>query len=80
MNDPHVDISKSQTIAELNVVGKLDDFLHAFWENGGKEKYMESLELRRANGIPDSQWFKAQLMGLVDDAKIIYNAEETQDK
>lgn len=55
----------------------IEQLLYTFWINGGKEKYEATLEMRRANGIPDKQWFAAQLMGLVDDAEITYNAEET---
>lgn len=49
----------------------LDALLKTFWENGGKEKYEETLETRKANGIPDKQWFAANLMGIIDDAEII---------
>ncbi len=48
----------------------LNNALVAWWQNGGKEKYEASLEARRANGIPDRQWFAAQLMSIIDDAEI----------
>ncbi len=48
----------------------LDKLLKCFWAYGGKEKYEETKVMRDANGIPDSQWFKANLMGIIDDAEI----------
>jgi len=46
--------------------------LDKFWANGGKEKYEATKEMRKANGIPDKQWFAAQLMSIADDAEITY--------
>lgn len=40
----------------------------AFWNTGGQEKYEATKAARDVNGIPDSQWLKANLMGLIDDA------------
>ncbi len=51
----------------------LQMLLDAFWNTIGKEKYEASKEARDANGIPDAQWFKANLMSLVDEAEITYN-------
>ncbi len=57
---------------------ELAPLLTRFWENGGKEKYEATKSMRDANGIPDSQWFSAQLMDIVDNAEITINAEETK--
>jgi len=48
----------------------LENLYNWFWDNGGKEKYYETKAARDANRIPDEQWFKANLMGLIDDGKI----------
>ncbi len=58
----------------------LSEFANAFWDNGGKEKYESTKEARDANGIPDSQWFKANLMGIIDDAEITYDNGINQSK
>ncbi len=60
------------------VISPAQMLLNEFWDNGGKEKYEATKELRAANGIPDSQWFKANLMSIIDEAEITYNAEETK--
>jgi hypothetical protein len=52
---------------------KIQSLLTQFWLHGGKDSYEASLEARRANGIPDKQWFSAQLMSIIDDAEITYN-------
>ncbi len=57
---------------------ELAPLLTKFWENGGKEKYESTKSMRDANGIPDRQWFAAQLMSIIDEAEITYNAEETK--
>ncbi len=56
----------------------LQVLLDSFWFDGGKEKYQETKVMRDTNGIPDKQWFAANLMGIIDDAEITYNAEETK--
>ena len=58
---------------ELSQTEGLQMLLSAFWNTGGKEKYEASLEARKANGIPDKQWFAAQLMNLIDEADITYD-------
>ncbi len=57
---------------------ELAPLLTRFWENGGKEKYEATKAARDVNGIPDKQWFAAQLMDIIDNAEITYNAEETK--
>ncbi len=52
---------------------EVQELLHSFWANGGKEKYEETKALRDANGIPDKQWFAANLMSIIDDAEITYD-------
>ncbi len=61
---------------ELKMVwSAVQHMLHDFWLNGGKEKYEATKEMRDANGIPDSQWFKANLMSIIDDAEITFESE-----
>lgn len=67
MNEPLISVKENDSLTEA-----LQLCLHNFWNNGGKEKYTETLELRKANGIPDKQWFAANLMGIIDDAEITY--------
>ncbi len=50
----------------------LQMLVDAFWNTGGKESYEASLEARKLNGIPDSQWLRANLMGIIDDATITF--------
>ncbi len=58
----------------------LQALMEKFWNNGGKEKYEATKEMRQANGIPDSQWFKANLMGIIDDAEITYDNGDDSSK
>ncbi len=44
------------------VVSPLQMMIVEFWDNGGKEEYEETKAMRDANGIPDKQWFAANLM------------------
>ncbi len=46
--------------------------IEAFWNNGGQEKYETTKEIRAANGIPDSQWLKANLMDIIDNAEVTF--------
>lgn len=50
----------------------LQPMIDDFWAGGGQEKYAANKEARDLNGIPDSQWLKANLMGIIDDAEITF--------
>lgn len=52
------------------IISPAQMLLNEFWANGGKEKYEATKEARQLNGIPDKQWFAAQLMSIIDDAEI----------
>lgn len=67
MNKPFTEVKD-----QLSQTEGLQMLLDAFWNTGGKEKYEASKEMREINGIPDTQWFKANLMGIIDDAEITY--------
>lgn len=54
---------------------QVEVLLQTFWERGGKEKYKASKAMRDVNGIPDSQWFKANLMDIIDNAEITYEPD-----
>ncbi len=72
MNNPTV--KKENGVLAVNE--NLQLLLTAFWVSGGQEKYETTKAARDANKIPDSQWFKANLMGLIDDAEITYEPSE----
>ncbi len=65
-------IPKIKIDGQLSTTESLQMLTDAFWNTGGKEKYEATKETRVANGIPDSQWLKANLMGIVDDAEITF--------
>ncbi len=67
------------SIKDLNAVpDPLQELLIYFWNHGGKEKYEASKEMRGANGIPDKQWFAANLMDIIDSATITYDPDTTK--
>lgn len=64
-----IPIFKGKDINEF-VDFQFHNALIAWWNNGGKEKYEATKAQRELNGIPDKQWFAANLMGIIDDAEI----------